>query len=425
MLPSLNGVTNQGVKPAENWIVARDTYTKKLKSELIPLIYDTLLSIYGDARDLSLEKSVYDVEQKFLELLSEVKVWPINIVKGETHAIIEKCPWFAELLKGVFVSNVMVLSSAQLNLPNAPAAKLRIQIPQCPEFVQALYTNVAARFFDRPSVFRSEGLTSDQIYQNIKALKEDISNAIDETIVQLIPLRNIIQTSINFQGNHAVIATKPPQRPQPQAVRRSHRGYEDKQQNVQQERQNFQERKRLTPPVPPMVAAQVAEMDQAVLDKKPSVSRISFKPETKKEDNKTRPSTKVTPVKLEKTEQKIETDNNKGSRISFRPSSKPAVEKKVSEEKKPPFVEKKGHSETKKHQKVESMSQRTDNVHIRPSQFKQRTGSDAIKQVLGKLNMGSIESRSSNSSSSSSTSSSPTNSESSGRFRSDDDSDDY
>lgn len=123
----------------------------------------------------------------FMDYLVETKVWSINIINGETQNILKFCPWFASLLKSVFVSNVMVLSSAQLNRQNAPAGKVRLNIPQCQVFVQALYANVAARLFNRPNIFRTEGLTSDQIIGNRVIAYQEIEKAIDATVRCLIP----------------------------------------------------------------------------------------------------------------------------------------------------------------------------------------------------------------------------------------------
>lgn len=107
-LPPLSGISNKGTKPVDNWIKADDKYTQRLKNELVDIVFETMLSIYKDAEDLTIDKTPENIEREFLTNLAEVKVWPLNIIKGETQAIMERCPMFAELLKAVFVSNVMV-----------------------------------------------------------------------------------------------------------------------------------------------------------------------------------------------------------------------------------------------------------------------------------------------------------------------------
>jgi len=450
--PPLSGISNKGTRPVDNWIKAMDIYTVLLKNELIPIVYESLLSIYKDAEELTLLKTPEEIERKFLEHLAEVKVWPINIVKGETQAILERCHWFADLLKGVFVSNVMVLSSAQLNLPNAPAAKLRIQIPQCPEFVQTLYTNVAARFFDRPNVFRSDGLSSDQIFDNIRRAKKEIAAAVDDTVVQLIPIRQIISTSMNFHGNNAIIATKPhPQRNAPpptnqmqrleQQNRRSNRAYEPATQTAEPPAPSapllhgtnqtktsikLEKKERQTPPVPALKRApsnpeqitqktsteEVQKIIEEHRDSSQPKSRISFKQNTSIARNSGPVGSQTAEGKrhgsqvhaINHKDRDNHKDNHKdrdkekrSSSISFT-APKVSVSSKEREEKRHHHTKdssdhSRGHTErSDHHKKTASMSQRHGNVHIRPSQFKERTGSNAVKQVLGKLNMQSVES---------------------------------
>lgn len=192
-------------KPAQTWIEARHTYMNFMMDVLVPIVYETMYSIYQDAVELSKDQG--EVEDKFRDFLREVRVWPINVVEGETQNVVQRYAPFAKLIKAVCVSNVMVLSAAQLNRPNATASKLRLNIPSCSVFVQTVYTNVASRFFDRPNLFRS-GLTSDQTIANKEKAYEEIRNAIETSVRSLIPIPQVIESSMNFRGNNPIISTR-------------------------------------------------------------------------------------------------------------------------------------------------------------------------------------------------------------------------
>ncbi len=193
-------------KPAENWIEACHLYMDTLKDVLTPIIYNTIYSIHEDAVRLT-EKGAL-VERTFMDYLAEVKVWSITIINGESQEILQRCSWFSQLLRGVFVSNVMVLSSAQLNRPNAPASKLRLNIPPVPVFVQALYTQVAQRFFNQPHLFKTQGVPSDQMIENKNQAQREIHQAIEATVRGLLPLPQIIESAMNFRGNNPIISAK-------------------------------------------------------------------------------------------------------------------------------------------------------------------------------------------------------------------------
>lgn len=207
VLPTLGNKTP--VKPADNWIECKNIYTDRLRDVLVPIVYDTMYSIHNDAIQLANNNGNYAaVVKTFMDFLAETKVWSINIINGETQEILRICPWLAQLLKGVFVSHVMVLSSAQLNRPNAPVGKVRLNIPTCPVFVQNLYTHVATHFFNHPNLFQTTGLTSDQMIANKERAYQEIRSAIDETVRALIPFPQVIESSMNFRGNNPVITAK-------------------------------------------------------------------------------------------------------------------------------------------------------------------------------------------------------------------------
>uniref|UniRef100_A0A6C0BP26 Uncharacterized protein n=1 Tax=viral metagenome TaxID=1070528 RepID=A0A6C0BP26_9ZZZZ len=249
--PPLDGLASKPPnRTVDNWVEARNIYNSYLHDVLVPVVYEVMHSVYQDAVNFSASKRPEDIEKTFMDFLVETRVWSIPIIKGETDNILKYCPWFSKLLKGVFVSNVMVLSSAQLNRQNAPPAKIPLEIPQCQVFVQALYSNVAARLFNHPNIFRTQGLTSDQIIEKRNLAYREIETAIDATVRRLIPLPQVIESSMNFTGNHPVITARaPPPVPAPPMTNTRGAG-RISQRAVEQQRAHFPSKPRTTPPVP-------------------------------------------------------------------------------------------------------------------------------------------------------------------------------
>jgi hypothetical protein len=367
-------------KPTENWIEACHLYMDTLKDVLTPIVYNTVYSIHEDAIRLTEKGGV--VERTFMDYLAEVKVWSITIINGESQEILTHCPWFSSLLRGVFVSNVMVLSSAQLNRPNAPASKLRLNIPPVPVFVQSLYTQAAGRFFNQPHLFKTQGVTSDVMIEHKNQAQREIHQAIESTVRGLLPLPQIIESAMNFRGNNPIISSKQapssrrrdtssvafPTMPPPQGKLTQSR---DSSSSVPSEKQGqqletlrssaseFQKPRPSSRPSGVVSATSLvsnAVASSEIVDKRRSSHKTATTLENPRVSTMKATSVRtsgVTPSKL------LENSEFRQSSISF--SKKP--------------------------------TRKSSPVKIRPSEFRERIKSEALDEVLDRLRFNSIESR--------------------------------
>lgn len=243
------------------------------------------------------------------------------------------------------------------------------------------------------------------MFDNVRTAKQEIETAIDATVLQMIPLQNIIKTSINFQGNNAVIATKPPQRPNytngttlSAPVRRSHRAYE------------YGQEPKMNPPPPPANNAPKSNISfrpsqqqqpkkeeerkvsvQQTTNKKPSVASAQV---TKPKISVSVPAPKKVSVQQQTTNKKVSIGAQTSGKVSTSnlstnkaPSVKQSRISYHSSKKQSKSSSSSSSSSEESPKKKESMSERRGNTYLRPSQFKQRTGSEANKEVLRKLNM--------------------------------------
>jgi hypothetical protein len=259
----------------------------------------------------------------------ETKVWSLPIIEGETTNIIKYCPWFNKLLKGVFVSNVMVLSSAQLNRQNAPAGKVRLHIPQCQAFVQALYANVAARLFNHPNIFRTVSLTSDQLIDKRNLANREIEIAIDATVRSLLPIPQVIESSMNFSGNNPVITARPPPPPPTPTARvgaeTQRSGSRVSSRTIETKRQNFAPKPRLTPPAPPANIPAPAPVQVPAQAPAPATFQAHAT------DTRRRPSetTKINEFRQSAPKARGDNRGDKKSQISFRAERKQSPPRRI------------------------------------------------------------------------------------------------
>jgi hypothetical protein len=80
----LDGLANKPPnRTVDNWVEAKNIYSEYLRDVLVPVVYDTMYSIYLDAVNLSSTKKPEDIEKQFMDFLVEVKVWPLPIVQGK------------------------------------------------------------------------------------------------------------------------------------------------------------------------------------------------------------------------------------------------------------------------------------------------------------------------------------------------------
>lgn len=428
----LDSVSNKTPsKPADNWIEARRIYMETLFDVLTNLVYETILSIHEDAVRLSEGKTPEQVERTFMDYLAEVKVWSISIINGETQNIVQYYPRFASLLKGVCVSNVMVLSSAQLNRQDAPPGKVRLNIPSCPVFVQALYTNVAARIFNVPNLFRTTGLTGDQLIENKRRAYAEIQAAIDATVRAQIPLPDIIESSMNFKGNNPVITAKPnnPSRRSQMSFHHSPQQQQAPPSPVQRisSTQMAPSEKRMGSSVQAQQAVEATRSLKSVA--KPSVVASAANPRAsqiagREPEEKKSANVRVSQInnligavaskqqeKREKEKQESEQKPKKSippGRDSVRRDDK--VKKRESSAS-PPDKERKSKisfaaPRPPVHQKKSSTQQQPKKSPTRPSHFHKHTRSEAIEDMVDRLNLSREDSLENSISSSSSTSSS-------------------
>lgn len=168
-------------------VEARREYTDQLYAYMIPVIIQTMSDIYQTSQKM--DKSV----KQFQILLQEIKQWNQTIVKQHSDEMIRACPWFTELLTAVMVAHVKILSSVRLGQDQR---KISIRMPTNEIFVHSAYINCARDIYGDPSIFTT-GSTTDP--EKEKSLTDRFKPCIDQTIRDLVPVQQILNTYIGSQ----------------------------------------------------------------------------------------------------------------------------------------------------------------------------------------------------------------------------------
>lgn len=170
---------------------AKDEYTKQLTNVLKVAVYDKMMDMYNTCKVQTESKP--HVLREFQRTLKDVPHWNSTYIDSEIQKINNTCNWFKDLIAAIFISNVKILSSIKVK---DSKQKLRLKVPDVEKFVHNVYWKSAENIYNNPTLFsiRRIGETKDDIMI-------EITNAIDETISNILPFQSILQVYLGESLN--------------------------------------------------------------------------------------------------------------------------------------------------------------------------------------------------------------------------------
>ena len=169
-------------------VEAKTEYTKQMINILQPIIYEALLVLYTSA----VQTDEDNVLGGFAEELKNVPKWNNDVIKSEDDRIQSQCAYFEDLLTAVVLSNVRILTSIRMGAKK----KVKISMPSTMNFVHQVYVNISKdilinlRMFD---VTAYDGV----ITNNISIVYDLIAKCIENTIRDILPLKEILMSSLH------------------------------------------------------------------------------------------------------------------------------------------------------------------------------------------------------------------------------------
>lgn len=175
-------------------VEAKREYLEQLSILMCPAMIDVFEAMYQEAHKLSKGRKVLLM---FQQLLRDVPEWNETMAKQHTDNIANRCSWFKNLVAAVFVSSVKILSAVRLS---KDSKKLSVKLPSNELFIHSCYKNGAKDLYKDPYIFtenQSEHDRNDKLY-------ERLALCIENTVKELIPVQDILQTYMTDQPDDIV-----------------------------------------------------------------------------------------------------------------------------------------------------------------------------------------------------------------------------
>jgi hypothetical protein len=178
-------------------VEAKNLYTQQLCELLSPYLYEGMKSLFDTCKENNNQK----VLKTFQEKLCSVSKWNQTIIDKEHERIVSDsdCVWLSKLIDAVFISHVKVLSSITMK----DNSSINLKIPETKNFIHKCYIECARYFYVDPSLIDDREITLHytDIQRNIKRSILAISNCIEKTIRDLIPIQEILESYLNENDN--------------------------------------------------------------------------------------------------------------------------------------------------------------------------------------------------------------------------------
>jgi len=170
-------------------VEAKKEYLGQLCIIMVPAMIETFENMYKESVTMCKGKKVLI---QFQKLLKEVPNWSNAMSKQHSDNIANRCAWFSDLLAAVFVACTKILSSVRLN---STGQKISLKLPATEVFIQTCYNNIAKDLYKDPYVYHEE----QSEYTRDETLTARMSACIENTVKELIPVQQILQTYMTSQ----------------------------------------------------------------------------------------------------------------------------------------------------------------------------------------------------------------------------------
>jgi hypothetical protein len=182
---------------------AKKEYTNQLTQILQPRLYEGFKSMYDDTLD-ALGKEMEErntqgssVIKTYQKILKDIPNWNQIMINKEYERILQtsKCDYLEDLIEAVFVTNIKILSSVQIN--NSSSQNLNVNVPSAHHFIHKCYIECAKEIYKNPYVFdNSKLITPKEKHTNLREVLNYADISISSAIRELLPIREILKQGL-------------------------------------------------------------------------------------------------------------------------------------------------------------------------------------------------------------------------------------
>jgi hypothetical protein len=182
---------------------AKKEYTNQLIQILQPRLYEGFKSMYDDTLD-ALGKEMEErntqgssVIKTYQKILKDIPNWNQIMINKEYERILQtsKCDYLDDLIEAVFVTNIKILSSVQIN--SSASQNLNVNVPSAHHFIHKCYIECAKEIYKNPYVFdNSKLITPKEKHTNLREVLNYADSSINSAIRELLPIRELLKQGL-------------------------------------------------------------------------------------------------------------------------------------------------------------------------------------------------------------------------------------
>ena len=131
--------------------------------------------------------------KKFQSYISKIPKWTDEELNTECDRIIQlsKCDWIEYLITVVFVTHAKIRASIKDD--NISYKNITIDVPEKNNFIHKCYIEFARKIWKNAYLYDDENITDSEYQRNIRDIETLLGDAIDITIRQSLPIKNLLQ----------------------------------------------------------------------------------------------------------------------------------------------------------------------------------------------------------------------------------------
>ena len=182
------------------YVEAKNEYTKRLTTSLVPLLFEGFSTLYEDACIFKEQTSDpryddYSELQIFQDYLKKIPKWNNDLIEQECERIVQKskCKYLDELLGAVIFSHIKVLSVIR---SKNQKKEVEHEYPELKDFMHKCYKECSREIYNNVYLFDKEDITTLERQRNIRDIKSILEKGILESISESLPYKKIIRTYI-------------------------------------------------------------------------------------------------------------------------------------------------------------------------------------------------------------------------------------
>jgi hypothetical protein len=176
---------------------AIDVFTNVLMKCMVPVIRDKFIYMYKNPQDIEGGPSLV----KFQKYLKTIHGWEKIEIDNQIREIEKYSRDFKCYIKALYVAySKLIMNSVRTNsIPK----NTHVKIPLPETFVHYCFVRSAKDVFENPDIIKSE-------HDGYKALDRLIRDSLESTILDLIPIQNILVDCIPLTGDSVNFDSTPP-----------------------------------------------------------------------------------------------------------------------------------------------------------------------------------------------------------------------